>query len=160
MKNKIYDKIQNFVKDKENNKILENNKNYNISFNKNKEIILTHKDKKILVGEFNFWGIYQPSNRLWIWASSIPGVGKKHIKNINKIKKSNYIFENDDSDTSQFYYQLLTQDVIYIDKPSEQIKMINMLLLYLSDDIYFLNPSNNLNNIQFMTLSKVNQQFV
>jgi hypothetical protein len=160
MKKDIYDKIEEFIKDKENNKILENNKNYNISFNKNKEILITLKEKKILVGDFNFWGIYQLSTKLWIWASSIPGVNKKHIKNINEIKKSNYIFENDNSDNGQFYYQLLTQDVIYLDNPSEQIKMINMLLLYLSNDIYFLNPSNNLNNTQFMTLSKINQKFV
>ena len=52
-------------------------KKYNINFLKTRTdtlIGLHDNNKLIIVGEYNFYGIYQQTNKLWIWASSIPGV--------------------------------------------------------------------------------------
>ena len=117
-------------------------------------------NKKIIIaGDYNFYGIYQPYTKLWIWASSIPGVDKKHIKNIQKIKSSNYLFEEDTDSKISFYYQLLTQDVILITN-EQMLEWINELLLYLSNDLYYFNPVNSDENIQFITLVNIKEKYV
>lgn len=112
----IIDKINKVYQDKLTNldKILNKKKKYLIKFNKigNKDYISLSKDNKIILsGLYNFYGIYQPSTKLWIWASSIPNVNKNIIKNINKIKSFAHLFENDNIEEN-FYNQLLTQDTI------------------------------------------------
>ena len=74
------------------NKILNININYNITFNNDKLILLDDTNKKILVSEFIFFGIYQNQKKLWIWANAIPGISKKQIKIIKDIKNKSYIF--------------------------------------------------------------------
>ncbi len=123
---------------------------------KENKIGIFKKDKLLLVGEFNFYGIYQPNTNLFIWANSIPGVSKYIIKNINQIKNANYLFESDSNKDISFYYQLLTQDILLI--PEEDIKDINKLLLYLSDNIMIFNPIFD-NNIQFIGLSKIVEKY-
>jgi hypothetical protein len=113
-------------------------------------------NKNILTGEYNFFGIYQPSTKLWIWASSIPGVSTEHIKNIRKIKQMEHIFESDDE--LNFYYQLLTQDVVLIND-DKLLEKINELLLYLSNDLFYFNPENSEGNIQFITLSNIKEKY-
>lgn len=125
----------------------------------NKYIALFENKKIILTGEFNFYGIYQPTNKLWIWASSIPGVENKHLKTIMKLRKSANLFEGYNDPIINFYYQLLTQDVILIDS-NDKIQYINMLLLYLSNDIYYFNPTNLSNNIQFITISDLKEKYI
>lgn len=107
---------------------------------------------------YNFYGIYQPSTKLWIWASSIPNVNKNIIKNINKIKSFAHLFENDNIEEN-FYNQLLTQDTIYI-TDLKLLEWINKILLYLSKDIAIFHPTNSDNNIQFISLISIHQQFV
>jgi hypothetical protein len=135
------------------------NKNLNIqiiSKRENKMGIADDKKNILLVGEFNFFGIYQPSTNLWIWASSIPGVSQKIIKNVNKIKNLNYLFENDNSEIMNFYYQILTQDVVMV--PESNLEYINKLLTYLSDDYMIFNPENQ-NNIQFIGLQNIKEKY-
>ena len=115
--------------------------------------------KLLIIGDYNFYGIYQPYTNLWIWASSIPGVDKKHIKNIQKIKASNYLFEEDSDPKISFYYQLLTQDVIMV-KNEIQIQWINELLLYLSNSLFYFNPINSDENMQFLTLNNIKEQYI
>ena len=57
-----------------------------------------------------------------------------------------------------FYYQLLTQDIIYI-SDNNLLTWINELLLYLSQDISYFNPVNSEGNIQFIGLSKIIEKF-
>jgi hypothetical protein len=159
---KLLDKIKQFneKKNKEITKLLSSSKKYRIDFLKNKKHQMGIFDDKKLVlsGNYDFYGIYQPYTNLWIWASSIPGVDKKHIKNIQKIKASNYLFEEDSDPKISFYYQLLTQDVILITN-EKMISWINELLLYLSNDLFYFNPINSDQNIQFITLSNVKEKF-
>lgn len=157
---KILNKISEYRKDKDKyiSKILNLKSNYNIKFNDN---LLTfyNKDKKILAGDYHFFGIYQLDTKLWIWASSIPGINKQTIKFINKIKLSDHLFESDNNEKINFYYQFLTQDVIMI-TDERLLDWINELLIYLSNDIYFFNPKNSLNNIQFVTLSNIKEKYL
>ena len=101
---------------KEISKLLNLDINYKIDFIKtktNKILLGIYDNNKLLFnGKFNFYGIYQKERKIWIWASSIPGINSKQIKKINKIKSFNYLFENNDNIIINFYYQLLTQDMI------------------------------------------------
>ncbi len=161
---KLIDKIKQLNDDKNKavTKILNSSKKYRIDFfkngNKNQMGIFDGK-KMVLAGDYNFYGVYQPYTKLWIWSSSIPGVDKKHIKNIQKIKASNYLFEEDSNPKISFYYQLLTQDVILITN-EKMLEWINELLLYLSNDFYYFNPVNSDENIQFITLTNIREKYV
>jgi hypothetical protein len=157
----IIKKINNYNNKKniDNNKILNIKKNYSINFDKNKNRIIINDNKnKILVGEYIFFGIYQPDTQLWIWASSIPGVSQKQIKTINKLKTFNYLFENDDSADILFLYQLLSNDVVQITN-TNIFPLINKTLNYLSNCVTVLTPSNKINNIQFIGISSIIEQY-
>jgi hypothetical protein len=159
MNKKINDYI--IMKNKENDKILDHNKEYTLDFiKKNKKTLVTLSvdNKKLLVGEYNFYGIFQHKTNLWIWASSIPGIDKTQIRNIDKIKKFSYLFESDDNKKINFYYQLLTQDVLLIDN-EKFLDWIKDLIMYLSNDVLILTPSNSENNIQFITIKNIIEKY-
>ena len=148
-------------KNKEIKKMLDPEKKYLIEFQKTgkKQICIYENKKLIIVGDYTFYGIYQYQTKLWIWASSIPGVDKSNIKKINLIKKLNHLFESDNNEKINFYYQLLTQDVIQITDETI-LEWIPELLIYLSDEIYCFTPINNEGNMQFITLKKVNEKYI
>jgi hypothetical protein len=148
-------------KNKEIKKMLDPEKKYLIEFQKTgkKQICIYENKKLIIVGDYTFYGIYQYQTKLWIWASSIPGVDKSNIKKINLIKKLNHLFESDNNEKINFYYQLLTQDVIQI-TDEKILEWIPELLIYLSDEIYCFTPINNEGNMQFITLKKVNEKYI
>ena len=156
MKKKI--KNNNQEKYKKIIKIINPKKKYLLKFienNKKKLLGFYLNNKLIIAGEYTFYGIYQPTTKLWIWTTSIPGINIININKINKIKKMNYLFENNED--MLFYYQLLTNDVLYIED-NNQLDLINDLLLYLSDDLYYFNPVNSMGNIQFLTLVNIKQK--
>ena len=55
------------------------------------------------------------------------------------------------------YHQILTQDSILLN--DNEIKMLNALLLYLSEDKYIFFIKNNLNITQIISLDKITEQF-
>ena len=75
------------------------------------------------------------------------------------MKASNYIFEEDTDPKISFYYQLLTQDVVLITN-EKMLEWINELLLYLSNDLYYFNPVNSDENVQFITLANVKEKYI
>jgi hypothetical protein len=157
-------KTSNMNKMKEITKLLDIKKEYKIYFfqSGNTKMIGFNDSKtkdKLLAGEYMFYGIYQPATKLWIWASSIPGVNKNVIKHIQKIKSFDYMFESSDDKIANFYYQLLTQDVVYISN-KEMLQYIDELLLYLSNGIYYFNPSNSDGNIQFIILKNIKEKYI
>ena len=154
---KIIEKINDHSKDKfkEISKILDKNINYTIKFDNN-QIILFHENNKYLVGNFNFYGIITPDSR-FMWAYMIPGIDKKLIKSIYKIKSFSHLFEDSDNKIMMFYHQVLTQDSILVNK--EEMDLLNKLILYLGEDIYFFNTNNSSNNLQLIFLSKINERF-
>lgn len=130
---------------------------YRVSFLKNgkRKLMGIYDDNKLIInGDYHFYGIYQPYTKLWIWATSIPGVEKKEIKNIKKIRDMAHLFENDDNPKINFYYQLLTQDVLLVNN-EVALDWINELLIFLSEDLFYFNPKNNEGNLQFLTLVDV-----
>lgn len=164
MDNLLY-KIQSFYDSKVKyiDKTLNLKSEYKILFDKlgNDRIIKlvdNNTNDLLLVGNYSFYGIYQKKTNLWIWASSIPGVKKEMIDQVNKIKAMNYLFENNDDPTISFYYQLLTQDVLLVNP--EDLQLINDLLIYLSDDIMVFNPVNKEANTQFITLRNIKERYV
>jgi hypothetical protein len=161
---KIIDKINklNEQKNKDISKLLDFNKKYRIDFiknSKNNSLAVFDNKKMIITGDYNFYGVYQPYTKLWIWASSIPGVDTKHIKQIQKLKASNHLFESDSNPQISFYYQLLTQDVLLITN-EKMLDWINQLILYLSDDMFYFNPVNSDENIQFITLKTIKEKYI
>ena len=161
-------KKNNEIKTKEINAILNPKKKYRLDFFKTKKMkrIGIYEDMKLIIaGEYNFYGIYQQKTGLWIWASSIPGVEMKHIKNIRKLKESDYLFEGSfaekgsDDIKINFYYQLLTQDSLYI-TDVKMLSWINELILYLSNDTFYFNPTNSESNIQFITLNNIKEKYI
>ena len=143
------------------NKIINTKEKYKIVFGnlgKDRILKLLSNNKILLLGNYGFYGIYQPKTNLWIWASSIPGVKRETINDINKIKEMSYIFESDDDPLISFYYQFLTQDVLLVD--NNYIQAINDLLIYLTDDITIFNPTNSEGNIQFLTLKNIKEKYV
>jgi len=157
-------KINQFVeqKNKEITKILDPKKKYRIDFfkiGKNKMIGFFDDTKMVIGGEYNFYGIYQPYTKLWIWASSIPGIDITYIKNINKLKKFDHLFESTTDPKLNFYYQLLTQDVLYI-TDDKMLDWINELIIYLTGDLFYFNPVNSDQNVQFLTLIKINEKYI
>jgi hypothetical protein len=143
------------------NKKLNIKKIYNLNFDKDKKNIITilEDKRKILVGNYIFFGIYQPDKQLWIWSSSIPGVNQKQIKLINDIKNKYYLFENDDNEDVLFIYQLLTNDIIEL-PDIKKFALINKLLNFLSDSIIIFNPINNIGNTQFIGLQNITEEYI
>ena len=161
---KILEKLKqvNIEKNKEINKILSLKKKYRIDFfktGKNKQLGVFDNSKMILSGDYHFYGIFQPDTKLWIWATSIPGVETKQIKFIQKLKASSYLFDSESDTKLNFYFQLLTQDVLLITN-EEMLIWINELLLYLSDDISIFNPTNSESNIQFISLVNIKEKYI
>ena len=132
--------------------------NYTITFdtiNNQKKIVLKEDKKVKLVGDFNFYGIYNKDTQIWNWANTIPDVDRKQIKFIEELRLKAYTFEknNDSSEVNLFFYQFLINDSMIV--PSKYVGLIVDLILYLSDDLYIFNPTNSVNNIQFIGLSNI-----
>jgi hypothetical protein len=132
--------------------------NYIISFetiNKEKKIVLKESKKVKLVGDFNFYGIYNKESQLWSWANIIPEVDINQIKVIEELRLKSYLFEknSDSSEINLFFYQFLINDSMQV--PNKYISLIIDLLLYLTDDLYIFNPTNSINNIQFIGLKNI-----
>lgn len=158
----IIDKIKknNIQKEKKMNKIINSKKSYTIKFlNDNNEIGFFLNNKLIITGDYHFFGIYQTSTKLWIWASSIPGVKIQQLDTIKKIKEFSYLFENSSDPRISFYYLLLTQEIIMITH-IKMLEWINEVLIYLSNDLFYYNPTNSNNNIQFLTLINIKEKYI
>lgn len=141
------------IKDKLNIK-----KNYTIIFDKiNNEpkLFIVEKKKIKLIGDFNFYGIYNKVTQLWTWSNIIPNVLLTQIKYIEELRSKAYIFEKniEYSEINIFFYQFLINDSMVI--PKKYISLVSDLILYLTDDIYIFDPINSLNNVQFIGLSKI-----
>lgn len=143
---------------KEMQKKINVNKDYTLDFDKlNGENKIIFKDgKKIkLIGDFNFYGIYNNETGIWTWANVIPDVDLDKVKLIEKLRLKSIMFENniDSSPVNVFFYQFLANDNMLI--PQKYMGLIIDLLLYLNDDLYILNPINSQNNLQYIGLSKI-----
>jgi hypothetical protein len=162
----IINKIKklNKIKEKKIYNLLDKKKKYQIRYhnmdnnmNKKKYVIIESNGIKQLVGSYTIYGIFIMSTKLWIWGSSLSNIDIMTIKKINKLKNFSYLFKIPKNKKELFYYQLLTQDTLYI-TDTECLKWINELLLYLSNGIYYFNPIND--NMQFLILDKIKQQFI
>ena len=139
------------------------NKDYTIKFkniNKDLKIIFVKDDEDILIGDFHFFGLYNPDTKIWKWANILSGISYQVMNYIDTLRLKSYIFEKkmNNSETDMFFYQFLTKDSMYI--PSEKyVGFIVDLLLYLSDDLYLFQPSNSSGSIQFVGLTKINELY-
>ena len=156
----IVKKIENnkIAKNKNITKLLDINIDYTISFDDNK-LILLNNNNKILVGKFIFFGIYQPDTKCWIWSNSIPGLSKTHINIIKDIKNKSYIFENNNNKNIEFLYQFFNSDILYLDE-TDKLKLINDVLLYISDAKVIFTPSNKYGNIQYIGLTEIIEKYI
>ena len=158
----ILKKINDYDKKKSNEikKILNIKNNFNINFDESKLIMyLNNNTNKLIGGNYFFFGIYQPNTKLWIWASSIPGVNKNQILKIKELKNKSYLFENNNNKDIMFIYQLLNNDIILLEDTTK-FKLINKVLLFLSDSILILNPINKSGNIQFIALNNIIEKYI
>ena len=160
---KILDKIKNYnsTQEKKITKILDKKKIYDLEIDKKDTSLLNiiHKNNTIVNGDYTFYGIYKPNSSIWIWGSSIPGVRQTFIKKILKIKKMSYLFENQNDNWNNFFYQFLSRDMIFIpgDKKDEYLQMINKLLVYLGNGIISFYPKADNGYIQFLSLDNTKE---
>ena len=108
----ILDKINQYIQQKsqEIEKILNPKLEYAIDFytrGKTKQLGLYFNKKLLVGGDYHFYGVYQASTQLWIWATSIPGINLDQINHINKIRSFAYLFEANTTPQINFYYQLI-----------------------------------------------------
>jgi hypothetical protein len=157
----ILEKIEINKKNKNNkiNKILNPKMNYTIKLTIDELILLDDNNKKILVSEYIFYGIYQNDKKFWVWSNSIPGISKNQIKIIRDIKNKSYLFESDISTEIQFIYQYLNTDVLEITE-KKYLELINDVLLYLTDSLVILNPINKYGNIQYIGITKIKEKYI
>jgi hypothetical protein len=154
--NKIiqYKKEQN----KKINKILNIKNDYTINFKNNLLFLSDVNNNKILVGDYIFFGIYQPTKNLWIWSNSIPGVSRLQIDIIKTLKDKSFIFENNHEKKLLFIYQFLTNDVIEITN-NDLLETIENVLNYLSESKIIFKPVNSYGNIQYIGLTKIKEKY-
>jgi len=156
----LIDKIKNNSNKKLKNikKILDINDNYNIKISrKNFEMEIYKEDKKILSGNFKFLGIIK-KNGVFSWPYMIPGVDKRVIKDVEKIKESKHLFQNSKNKDNMLYKSILSQDSIELN--DKEIEKLNDLLLYLSDGIYYFNTLHNSGNLQLFYLTSINEKYI
>lgn len=115
---------------------------------KKKIIIFNVKDKEIEF-KYNFYGIIK--NDVFYWANVIPGIKGKVIDKVKKMKELSYLFENSKDKKVLFYYQLLTNNMIFINDDKE-LDMLNSLLMYLDGSLGYFNSINSKGNINLLTL--------
>tara|TARA_B110000977_G_C11079814_1_gene492554 strand:- start:478 stop:963 length:486 start_codon:yes stop_codon:yes gene_type:complete len=149
-------KFNNLNKIFNNNKIL---KKYNIEFLNDDTLVLLYENKKVIKAKYNFYGLYR--NSQFIWATSMPLVKesfKVKIKKIKKTKKQFYDdYINNQNELSYFYYSLLDNDTIIV--PDKYLSYINKLIIYLTDDIFIVNPENSKGSIQYISLTDIIENF-
>ena len=139
------------------------NKDYTFDLkiiNKELKLIFLENNKKKLIGDFHFYGIYNKEDKLWKWANIIPNVNLDTIAYVEKLRLKAYIFEKikKNNESIMFFYQLLTNDTMYI--PDEKyFGLIIDLFLYISDDLYIFEPLNSIGNIQLIGLAKINELY-
>ena len=56
------------------------------------------------------------------------------------------------------YHQILTQDSIMLDE--DQIIQVQNLILYLSEDLYFIASVNSSNKLQLIYISKITEKYI
>ena len=145
-------------KNKKINKILNININYTVTFNNDKLVLLDNSNKKILVADYIFYGIYQNDKKIWVWSNLIPGVDKKQIKIIRDIKNKSFLFENEKKKNVQLIYQFLNSDILEIINKNK-LELINDTLLLISDAKVILNPINKYGNIQYIGITNILEKY-
>lgn len=134
--------------------ILDEKIRYHIKFNKNDEIELYNKNKHIITAKYNFYGIIDPTTKTFYWANMIPNITKKRRKIVEKLKEKKDKVKDD-----LYYSNIMMNDSIYAPN-KEDMDKISSLLLYLSDDLYFLNPTTPSGNIQFLFISEITEKYI
>lgn len=138
-------------------KILDLKKDYQLQF-KNNIIKIFFNEKKVLEGEYIFFGIFEASTNLWMWSSSIPGTNKKNNLSVNKIRDKKFLFEKNNNKEMLFIYQFLNEDVIKITN-LKYLKLISQVLNFLNNSLFMFNPNNNKNNMEFIGLTKIKENY-
>ena len=143
-------------------KILGNpKKKYTINYTKknNKLIVEVSIAKKIILSaECVLLGYYDAKSNLWLWGTQV--VADKNLnKTIKKIKSYDYLFEADDNPLSNFFYQVLTQDIIKIYDIKELV-LINYLLLYLTDYLYYYDVKTKSGDFECIFFKKIIKYYV
>jgi len=137
-------------------------KNYTIDFkNINKEVKILFKEKGNvkIIGDYHFFGTFNMETKIWVWANVIPGVRIDTINYIDKLRLKGYVFEKNinSSEIIMFFYQLLTNDTMFIPE-QKYIGLIIDLLLYLSDDMYIFERPEGSSQIELIGLTKINEK--
>jgi hypothetical protein len=146
------------------NKKVDLTKKYNITLQKKdneSKIVLSIKKKVVLIGDINFYGLYNPVNKIWKWGNIITDIPRDIINYIEKIRMKGYTLETmkNNNQSTMFFYQFLNNDHMFI--PDEKyLGLIIDLLLYLGEDLYIFTVPNNENELQLIGLKNINEIYV
>jgi len=85
-------------------------------------------------------------------------MNKSQIYKIKDIKNKNYLFENNDNSEILFLYQLLTNDILYIENIN-YLNIIKKTLIFLADGLFIIHPNTIKNTIQFIGIIKIYEEY-
>lgn len=129
-----------------------------ISTTKSNVLEFYKNDKIILKTKFNFHGIIDEKGNFH-WSNTLHGVDKRISMKTSKLRDKNKDLFTDSNDPDTIlYYHLINNNQFNIGLDPKNIKKLNKLLMFISDDYYFINPIIPSGNIQLITLSKFNDK--
>lgn len=132
---------------------------YQIRFNQkiyNQLNILKQTDIKYVIS-FHFLGMIDLDKNIYYWANIIPGVNKNFTKFIKNIKKLNNKFEDMSDINNQIYYQILSEDIISLNKKVNPEFLKEFLSDLLDKQIILLNNSNG--KFQVIAVDKILEKY-
>lgn len=159
----IIDKIDNYYKKqhKKLKSIVDLEEQFIIKIDNNSNNLLhlfDYNGNKKFTTQFNFYGIVD-KNKNFIWANILSGMNNSIFKDkIEKIKDRGDFNKESINPRYIFYQNLLKNDKVKITS-KEQLLWINKLLMFLSNDYYYLNPINSKKNIQLIGIHKIKGKY-
>lgn len=145
---------------KEIKKKFNTNIKYNIEFLNEDTLIFLNNNKKIIKAKYTFYGLLKKHQ--FIWATSMPLIKEGFKTKIKKLKKQKTMFYDDyinnNTELSYFYYTLLDNDMVMVS--DKNLPYINKLFMYLTDDIFIINPLKNNGDVQYIALTNICEIYV
>lgn len=132
---------------------------YQIRFNQKifNQLSVFKQNKLKYVLSFHFLGMIDLNKNIFYWANIIPGVNSHFSKYIKNIKKTNNQYEDMSNINNQIYYQILSEDIISLNKKVNPEFLKDFFSELLDKSIIILNNSNG--KFQIIAINKILEKY-